>query len=217
MSEGAHRAMLWGPFTRLGLAVALAAAAVDQAIKLWIIFGTDLGSGGRIELLPFLDLVLTWNTGISYGLFPQEGPLGQWALLALKAIAAVLLWIWLARASSRLTAVALGLIIGGAIGNAIDRLAYGAVADFVLLHVTTASFNFKWYVFNIADAAIVGGVVGPVVRDACPERCRKSALIGHQNPRRGCDGLDRRTRGIANAQPIPEQAARSLPLPAYWP
>jgi signal peptidase II len=152
--------MLWGPFTRLGLAVALAAAAVDQAIKLWIIFGTDLGAGGRIELLPFLDLVLTWNTGISYGLFPQEGPLGQWALLALKAIAAALLWIWLARASSRLTAVALGLIIGGAIGNAIDRLAHGAVADFVLLHVTTASFNFKWYVFNIADAAIVGGVVG---------------------------------------------------------
>jgi len=81
-------------------------------------------------------------------------------LLALKAIAAVLLWIWLARASSRLTAVALGLIIGGAVGNAIDRAAYGAVADFVLLHVTTESFNFKWYVFNLADAAIVAGVAG---------------------------------------------------------
>ena len=174
MSVGAHRAMLRGPFTRLGLAVALAAAAVDQAIKLWIIFGTDLGTGGRIELLPFLDLVLTWNTGISYGLFPQEGPLGQWALLALKAIAAVLLWIWLARASSRLTAVALGLIIGGAIGNAIDRLAYGAVADFVLLHVTTASFNFKWYVFNIADAAIVGGVVGLLYETLAPSGAAKA-------------------------------------------
>ena len=66
----------------------------------------------------------------------------------------------LARASSRLTAVALGLIIGGAIGNAIDRLAYGAVADFVLFHITTASFNFRWYVFNIADVAIVVGVAG---------------------------------------------------------
>ena len=86
-----------------------------------------------MTLTPFLDLVLTWNRGISYGLFPQEGPLGQWALLALKAIAAILFWIWLARASSRLTAIALGLIIGGAIGNAIDRLAYGAVADFVLV------------------------------------------------------------------------------------
>jgi len=160
MSAAASRSMLWGPFTRLGLAVALAAAAVDQGVKLWLIFVTDLGAHGAITLLPFIDLVLTWNTGISYGLFPQEGPLGQWALLALKAIAAVLLWIWLARASSRLTAVALGLIIGGAVGNAIDRLAYGAVADFVLLHVTTESFNFKWYVFNLADAAIVAGVVG---------------------------------------------------------
>jgi signal peptidase II len=156
MSTIPHRSMLWGPFTGVGLAVAVAAAVLDQASKLWLIFVTDLASRAPIALTPFLDLVLTWNTGISYGLFPQEGPLGQWALLALKVIAAVLLWIWLARASSRLTAVALGLIIGGAIGNAIDRLAYGAVADFVLFHIT--SLNFRWYVFNIADVAIVVGV-----------------------------------------------------------
>ena len=138
--------------------MALASAAVDQAVKLWLLFGVDLGTRGVITLTPFLDLVLTWNTGISYGLFPQEGPLGQWALLTLKAIAAVLLWIWLARATSRLTAVALGLIIGGAVGNAIDRVAYGAVVDFVLLHATTETFDFKWYVFNLADVAIVAGV-----------------------------------------------------------
>jgi signal peptidase II len=160
MSAASYRSLLWGPFAPLGLAVAVAAAAIDQAIKLWLIFVTDLGARGMVELSPFLDLVLTWNTGISYGLFPQEGPLGQWALLALKAIAAVLLWIWLARASSRLTAVALGLIIGGAIGNAIDRLAYGAVADFILFHITTESIDFKWYVFNLADVAIVAGVIG---------------------------------------------------------
>jgi signal peptidase II len=160
MSAASYRSLLWGPFAPLGLAVAVAAAAIDQAIKLWLIFVTDLGARGMIELSRFLDLVLTWNTGISYGLFPQEGPLGQWALLALKAIAAVLLWIWLARASSRLTAVALGLIIGGAIGNAIDRLAYGAVADFILFHITTESIDFKWYVFNLADVAIVAGVIG---------------------------------------------------------
>jgi signal peptidase II len=153
-----RRSVFWGHFTALGLAVALAAAVLDQASKLWLIFVTDLASRGPIAVTPFLDLVLTWNPGISYGLFPQEGPLGQWALLALKVIATVLLWIWLGRASSRLTAVALGLIIGGAIGNAIDRLAYGAVADFVLFHITTASFNFRWYVFNIADVAIVIGV-----------------------------------------------------------
>jgi signal peptidase II len=152
--------LLWGPLTRFALAVALVAAAIDQAAKLWLLFVFDLGARGIVTLTPFLDLVLIWNTGISYGLLRQEGPLGQWVLLALKAAAVVLLWIWLARTSSRLTALSLGLIIGGAIGNAIDRLAYGAVADFVLFHVTTASFSFKWYVFNLADVAIVAGVIG---------------------------------------------------------
>ena len=152
--------LLWGPLTRFALVIAALTAAVDQAVKLWLLFVVDLGSRGVVTLAPFLDLVLARNTGISYGLFPQESPLGQWALLALKAIAVVLLWIWLSRTSSRLTAASLGLIIGGAIGNAIDRLAYGWVADFVLLHLTTASFSFKWYVFNLADVAIVAGVVG---------------------------------------------------------
>jgi signal peptidase II len=152
--------LLWGPLTGFALAVALMSAAIDQAAKLWLLYVFDLGGRGIVTLTPFLDLALTWNTGISYGLFRQEGPLGQWALLALKAIAVVLLWIWLARTSSRLTALSLGLIIGGAIGNAIDRLAYGAVADFVLFHITTASFSFKWYVFNLADVAIVAGVIG---------------------------------------------------------
>ena len=150
----------WGPLTRFALAVAAATAVVDQAAKLWLLFGLDLPARGIVRLTPFLDLVLTWNTGISYGLFRQQGPFGQGALLALKAVAVVLLWIWLARTSSRLAALGLGLIIGGAIGNAIDRLAYGAVADFVLFHVTTATFSFNWYVFNLADVAIVAGVIG---------------------------------------------------------
>jgi len=160
MSTIPSRSMLWGRFTGIGLAVAVAAAVLDQASKLWLIFVTDLASHGPIVLTPFLDLVLTRNTGISYGLFPQEGALGQWALFAIKVIATVLLWIWLARASSRLTALALGLIIGGAIGNAIDRLTFGAVADFVLVHITTPTWRFDWYVFNLADAAIVAGVIG---------------------------------------------------------
>src|SRR4029450_8843321 len=128
--------------------------------KLWLLVVLDLPARGIVRITPFLDLVLTWNTGISYGLFRQEGPLGQAALLALKAVAVVLLWIWLARTAARLAAASLGLIIGGAIGNAIDRFAYGAVADFVLFHLTTASFSFKWYVFNLADVAIVAEVVG---------------------------------------------------------
>jgi len=151
---------VWGPLTRFALAVAAATTVVDQAAKLWLLFGLDLPARGIVRLTPFLDLVLTWNTGISYGLFRQQGPFGQGALLALKAVAVVLLWIWLARTSSRLAALSLGLIIGGAIGNAIDRLAYGAVADFVLFHVTTTTFSFNWYVFNLADVAIVAGVIG---------------------------------------------------------
>jgi signal peptidase II len=150
----------YGSLTRLGLIVALAVVVADQATKLWLVYVFDLGSRGAVPLLPFFDLVLVENTGISYGLFPQQSALGQWMLLAIKMVAVVLLWIWLARVNSRLVAVALGLIIGGAVGNAIDRLAHGAVVDFVLFHVTTANIQFNWYVFNLADAAIVAGVAG---------------------------------------------------------
>jgi signal peptidase II len=147
-------------FARTGLFAAALTCAADQASKLYLLFVYDLGARGRVPVLPFLDFVLTRNTGISYGLFQQDGPFGQWLLLALKAVAVILLGIWLARASSRLTALALGLIIGGAIGNAIDRLAYGWVADFALFYVSTAQWRFNWYVFNLADIAIVAGVVG---------------------------------------------------------
>jgi signal peptidase II len=151
---------LYGPLTRLGLVVAALTALADQALKLWLVFGFDLANRGRVALAPFVDLVLNWNTGISYGLFRDQGTVGQWILLAVKVLAVCLLWAWLARAPSRLSAIALGLIIGGAVGNAIDRLTFGAVADFVLLHITTATWRFDWYVFNLADVAIVAGVVG---------------------------------------------------------
>jgi signal peptidase II len=145
---------------RLGVAAAAAAAVADQGIKLWLLYGFGLRQGDRVALTPFLDIVLTWNIGISYGLFRQVGPLGQWALFALKLIAVVLLAVWLVRTGSRLSAVALGLIIGGAAGNAIDRLIHGAVMDFVLFHITASTWTFQWYVFNIADTAIVAGVAG---------------------------------------------------------
>jgi signal peptidase II len=168
------RGYLFGPLTRLGLTAALIACAVDQAAKLWLLFSFDLANRGIVHLAPFLDFVLTWNTGISYGLFPQESEFGQLVLLALKAAAVVVLWIWLARAESRLTALALGLIIGGAIGNGIDRLAYGAVVDFVLFHITTPSFNFVWYVFNLADVAIVAGVAGLLYESLLGVRAAKA-------------------------------------------
>ena len=95
-------------------------------------------------------------------------------LLAVKVVAVVLLWVWLARARDRLTALSLGLIIGGAIGNAIDRLAYGWVADFVYFHVTTANWRFNWYVFNLADAAIVAGVIGLLYESLRGDRAAKA-------------------------------------------
>jgi signal peptidase II len=158
--QGDGLAMFWGPLSRLGLAVAIASAAADQASKLWLIYVFDLRARMPVRLAPFLDLVLTWNKGISYGLFQLDAPLWQWALIGLKAVAVALLWIWLARAGSRLAAVSLGLIIGGAVGNMVDRFLHPGVADFILFHITTPTVHFEWWVFNLADTAIVAGVVG---------------------------------------------------------
>lgn len=151
---------LWGRLSALGLVVAVITCAVDQASKFWLLTNFDLASRSPYPLTPFIDLSLTFNTGISYGLFPQDGPVGPWALLAFKVVAVIFLWVWLTRVTLPLTAVALGLIIGGAVGNAIDRLHWPGVMDFVLFHIDTASFTFRWYVFNLADVAIVAGVIG---------------------------------------------------------
>jgi len=159
MKISAH---LGGAPLRFGLVAAAIAAIIDQSAKLWLLYGFDLPERGRVPVTSFLDLVLAWNTGISYGLFQQTGPLGQWVLLALKVGAVVLLLAWLAKTYSRLAGLALGLIVGGAIGNAIDRMVHGAVMDFVLFHITAATWTFQWYVFNLADAAIVAGVIGLV-------------------------------------------------------
>jgi signal peptidase II len=151
----AERFRLWGPMSGFGLFVAAAACLVDQAVKCWLWYVFGLTRHVAEPVAPFVNLTLTWNTGISYGLFPQQGTLGAWALLTFKVFAVIFLWLWLARSASRMTALALSLIIGGAIGNAIDRLHWPGVMDFVDLHAG----NFHWYVFNLADVAIVSGVV----------------------------------------------------------
>jgi signal peptidase II len=164
---------LRGPLTAFGLAVAAVACVLDQASKLYLLFVYDL-AGNPMRLGPFFDFVLTRNTGISYGLFASEGATGQWTLLGFKAAAVVLLWAWLAKAESRLTALALGLIIGGAVGNAIDRLAYGWVVDFVFFHVSGAGWRFNWFVFNLADVAIVAGVIGLLYESLIGDRAAKA-------------------------------------------
>jgi signal peptidase II len=144
--------------TGRGALIALLILLLDQASKLYLIYVFHLGDRGHVSVAPFVDFVLTWNAGISYGLLQQDTVLGRWLLLGFTCGAVLLLWVWLARAPSRLTALALGLIIGGAVGNAIDRFAYGAVADFVFLHATFGTWEFRWFIFNLADVAIVAGV-----------------------------------------------------------
>jgi signal peptidase II len=165
---------LRGPLTVFGLWVAAIACLLDQASKLYLLFVFDLGTNGPVRLGPFFDFVLTRNTGISYGLFQTQGQVGQWVLLAFKALAVAALWMWLARARGRLAALSLGLIIGGAVGNAVDRLAYGWVADFVFFHVSTANWRFNWYVFNLADSAIVAGVIGLLYESLVVDRAVKA-------------------------------------------
>lgn len=165
---------LRGPLTNHGLATAALVAVLDQATKLYLLFVVDLAAAGPIRVAPFLDFVLARNTGISYGLFQSTGALAQWLLLGFKVLAVILLWVWLARAQTRITALSLGLIIGGAVGNGIDRLAYGWVADFVFFHISTATWQFNWYVFNLADVAIVAGVLGLLYESFRGDRAAKA-------------------------------------------
>ncbi|MCB4821422.1 signal peptidase II [Roseicella aerolata] len=144
---------------RLGLVVAALLLLADQASKWWILEGLRLPELRNLPLLeagPFgLDFTMVWNRGVTFGLLSGDGPLNHLMLALLAAVIAGFLLRWLAKAETRLVAVALGAIIGGAIGNVIDRLRFGAVVDFIRAH----AWGWNWYVFNIADAAIVCGVV----------------------------------------------------------
>jgi signal peptidase II len=138
--------------------VALAVLALDQASKLWLLFVFDIAHRGTVRITPFFDLVLAWNVGVSFGWFQNDGLVAQTILMLVKAAAVIVLAIWMARSKTLTATLALGLIIGGAIGNAIDRFAHGAVVDFALFHVQLAGNTYNWYVFNLADVAIVAGV-----------------------------------------------------------
>jgi signal peptidase II len=143
---------------RAGILAALVTLVADQASKLWLLNVFDLARRGAVSVTPFFDLVLAWNIGISFGWLQNDGQAAQMALMAVKVLAVVALAIWMARSHTLLATIALGLIIGGAVGNGIDRLAYGAVVDFALFHVEIGGNTYNWYVFNLADVAIVAGV-----------------------------------------------------------
>jgi signal peptidase II len=157
--EGARSGRL-SSHLRTGVIAAIVVLALDQASKLWLLFVFDIARRGVVPVTSFFDLELAMNQGISFGLFQSESLFAQIVLLAIKAIAVIVLAVWMARSRTWLATLALGLIIGGAIGNAIDRFTYGAVVDFALFHVQIGGNTYNWYVFNLADVAIVAGVAG---------------------------------------------------------
>jgi signal peptidase II len=167
MADSRLSPLLWGSYSPLGLRLALAVVAVDQAHKWWMLLIYRIQDRGRVQVTPFLDLVFVKNTGVSYSMLDGSSMAWQLALAAFAVAASVALAVWLARGTTgRLMAASIGLIIGGAIGNAIDRVLIGGVADFFSLH----AFGYYWYVFNIADVAIVAGVAGLLYESFWPSR-----------------------------------------------
>lgn len=134
-----------------GLVLAVAILVLDQISKVYIV-DVVMQVPRVIEVTPFFNLVMAWNYGVSFGMFNQPGT-QAWALIGLSLLVSAALLFWMAREPSRASRLALGAIVGGAIGNVIDRVRWGAVADFLDLH----AFGYHWPAFNVADAAIVVG------------------------------------------------------------
>ncbi|MHC8510097.1 MAG: signal peptidase II [Rhodospirillales bacterium] len=139
------------------LVLAGAVIAADQISKIVMMRVLD-GASPAIEVTPFFNLVTAWNRGVSFGLFNSEGPWNAVIFSVLAAVIVLVLLVWLFRGAESLTAAAIGLIIGGAAGNVIDRLRFGAVFDFLDVH----AFGWHWPAFNIADAAITIGALALV-------------------------------------------------------
>lgn len=138
---------------RFGLAVAGVVLVLDQASKWWIV-ARVMDPPRTIEVTPFFNLVMAWNRGVSFGLFANDSKWGSWLLSGLALAITVALLVWLAKAENRVQALAIGMVVGGAVGNVIDRLRFGAVADFLDIHVA----GWHWPAFNLADSGISIGV-----------------------------------------------------------
>jgi signal peptidase II len=140
---------------RFGLLLALAVIVLDQASKIAILEWVMAPEPRAIEVTGFFNIVLVWNRGASFGLFGGLGESASLILLILAFVISAGLAVWLWRAKDRLTATALGLVIGGALGNAVDRIRFDAVVDFLDVH----GWGYHWPAFNVADAAITLGVL----------------------------------------------------------
>ena len=145
----------------LGLAVALAVFAVDQLSKWFIMGPMELRERMLVTILPFFDLRWVENYGVSMGLLTADSPVGRWMLVGMTLLISIGVTAWLWREKARIDAIALGMVLGGALGNILDRVRFGHVVDFLDLHFG------NWHpflVFNVADAAITIGVLLLVVR-----------------------------------------------------
>jgi len=144
------------PFARLfyALLIILLVVAADQASKAWILYDI-MNPPSILPLLPFLDIVLTWNSGVGFGLLKAHSLWGSIALIFLAMSISIGLGVWLWRTKDKLLLLSLSMIIGGAVGNTIDRLRFGAVLDFIYVHVYIFGYHFP--AFNIADSAITVG------------------------------------------------------------
>jgi signal peptidase II len=154
--------------TMLGAFAAVVVLIADQVSKWWVVDVLHLPQVGQIVLLPVLNFTMVWNRGVTFGLLTSFGR-SSYLLLAAVALAVVIaLVVWLRRAESLLVAISLGAIVGGALANVIDRLRFGAVIDFIHAHIG----DWSWYVFNLADAAIVCGVAALVIDSLLPRARR---------------------------------------------
>ncbi len=142
-----------GPYFKKGLIGAAFVLVADQLSKWWVLEGLKLPEVGRIDVLPFFSFTMVWNPGIAMGL-PGEA-LGPWGLTALTSAISLWLVFLLRKSVSFFEALGLTLILGGAIGNIIDRVVHGAVVDFLHLH----AWDYNFYVFNVADSGVTIGVI----------------------------------------------------------
>ena len=151
------------PLVRSGLLLAVITVVADQASK-WLLQDTLLRQG-TVEVIPgFFNLVMVWNRGISFGMLGGAGAIPPWILSAVAVAICIALFFWLRAARSRWTAWAIGLVIGGAIGNVVDRARWGAVFDFADFYIG----RWHWPAFNVADAAIVVGVLALLAESLMP-------------------------------------------------
>lgn len=144
-----------GRFWRLGLLAAVVIVLFDQATKWWIVNVLMQPVPQAVEVTPFFNLVLAWNRGVSFGTFSAGGSWMPYALTAVALAIAAVLATWLWRAERWFVALGLGMVIGGAVGNVLDRVRLGAVVDFLDFH----AFGWHFWAFNVADSGISVGVV----------------------------------------------------------